>query len=856
MSRLQRGALLGLPLLLLLGCGGSTDVRSVPPPNSGDAGTYTTAENTPTFDPANGVLPLPNVLATAATPAFNLATEAPTSTTPLNPLNSLRFVNTIEVAGKHAVAGINAPIFMEFTRAVDATTLAAGFKIYEITPDSNGVTENNPLTFTDITPLFTFKVLGADTATEGTNQVLAFPKLPLKPGTRYVYVVTSALKDSVTHLGVGRPLAFGFAAQATPLVDFNTLVSPGVYKSLVPGFLTDASATALEGIRGNVTSSGQIALSGYGKTVGDLVTAGKALSREDVKVIGRFITTGAVGTYTDPANPATLKPIDALLKAFATAGAAGNPFTAAAKNWNNTVTANAPIPGATYYAAAGASAVPHGSVKNVVSGSFNSGDLAVDPYRALAVNDLAGTDASTMNNTGTNSTYNVAFTGATGPVAFGMLVQKRSSAGTGSLLQGFYNVPRTVNFLYFEPLTPAGATVPMVIFQHGITRQKEDALAMANTACALGYGVIAIDQPMHGTLARPNLTGNGTDPLAPGVTKGMIWGQDFMSLSSPLTGRTNIQQAAFNLFRMEYLMRTGAMATALGGQGVVGPTPGATGNITYVSQSLGSIVGCYFLAGTTNVNPGTGVYDAASIASSPKGFLSVPGGRIAYLLKDSGSFGGSVKAGVTAGVNALLTNPPYSLTPGTPAYIAAFNRNYQSTFVLLQAVVDPVDSATMGHPALTGIAGAGALSRLSGRLAIHEASSTTFDANGVPTNGDLTIPNAATRYLATSFAGWNGISPVDFAPGFKQIQYATTHTATNGVVTPFMTKFGAPAAAPSSSTPTEGYFQFDLPNITHGFLLDWANQPANTALAQKQLGYFLGAGGGGSIVVDPTAAGF
>ena len=145
MSRLQRGALLGLPLLFLLACGGSTDVRSVPPPNSGDTGTYTTADNVPTFDPANGVLPLPNVLATAAKPAFNLGTEAHTATKPLDPLNSLRFVNTIEVAGKHAVAGINAPIVMEFTRAVDPATLAAGFKIYEITPDAAG-TENNPLT--------------------------------------------------------------------------------------------------------------------------------------------------------------------------------------------------------------------------------------------------------------------------------------------------------------------------------------------------------------------------------------------------------------------------------------------------------------------------------------------------------------------------------------------------------------------------------------------------------------------------------------------------------------------------------------------------------------------------------------
>lgn len=833
MSRLQRGALLGLPVLFLLACGGSTDVKSVPPPNSGDTGNYTTADNTPTFDPAKGVLPLPNVLVTAAQPAFNLGTEAPTATAPLDPLKSLRYVNTIEMAGKHAVAGINAPIFMEFTRAIDPATLTAGFKIYEIVPDPAG-TENNPLGFTDITALFSFKQLGADTATEGTNQVLAFPLLPLKPGTRYVYVVTSAVKDATTGLGVGRPLAFGFASQATPLVD-------GSGHSTQAAFLSDAQATALEGIRGNATSGGQILLSGYGKLVGDLVTAGKVANRDDVKVVGRFITTGAMATYTDPAVPASLKPVDALLKAFATAGAAGNPFTAAAKTWDNTVTATAPIPANTYYTAAGASAVPHAHVKNVVTGSFNSADLAVDPKQALALNHLAGTDATTMPTPAnaadaTDTTYNVAPTG--GAVAYGILCQRRNPAN-GQLL-GFYNVPRTVNFIYFESTAPKnGTSAPTVIFQHGITGYKEQTLAMAETACALGYGVIAIDQPLHGSLARPGLTGLASDPLPGGATKGQAWGQDFMSLTSPLTGRTNIQQAAFNLFRLEYLMRIGAVATALGGQGVVGPTPGATGNITYVSQSLGSIVGSYFLAGTTSLN-GSGVYDAASIQASMKGFLSVPGGRIAYLLKESAAFGPAVKAGVTAGVNASLTAA--GLTPGTPAYVAAFNRTYQSTFHLLQCAVDPADSATMGHPGLAGTAGR---SRFDGRLLMQEALN------------DAVIPNAATRYLATSFAGFN-VTGTDFAPGFKQIQYSATsptpHTATNGVVAAFMTKLGAPAAAPTSATPIEGYFQFDQANISHGFLLDWT-QPTNAGLAQKQLAYFLGAGGN-SIVVDPTTPGF
>ncbi|HJV22652.1 MAG TPA: hypothetical protein VJ570_08140 [Holophagaceae bacterium] len=827
MSRLQRGALLGLPLLVLLGCGGSTDVRSVPPPNAGDTGNYTT-DNMPTFDPAKGIVPLPNILATAAQPAFNLATEKPTATAPLDPLKSLRYVNTIEMAGKHAVAGINAPIFMEFTRAIDPATLPAGFKIYEITPDSNGLTEMNPLTFTDITALFTFKALGANATYEGTNQVLAFPNLPLKPGTRYIYVVTSALKDATTHLGVGRPLAFGFASQATPLVD-------GSGKSTVPAFLSDANAAALEGIRGNVLAApgGPIVLSGYGKTVDDLLAAGKALDRNDVKVIGRFITTGAMATYTDPATPSTLKPIDALLKAFATAGAPGNPWGASSKNWSNAVSVTTVETADNFYTTSfsgGAYAgVPHTHIGKVVTGSFSSADLAVDPFQALAVNDLAGTDATTMASA-SDSTYNVAPVG--GAVAYGMLVQRRMTVSTvPNTLVGFYNVPRTVNFTYFEPAGVAGPSVPTVIFAHGIGGQRQHALFMADAACAQGKAVIAIDLAMHGDLSRPGLAGLATDVINPGppaVLRGQAWTQDFMSLSSPLTGRTNIQQSAFHLFRLEYLMRMGAMAGALGAQGVVYPTPGATGNIQFAGQSLGSIVGAYYLAGTTSLN-GSGVYDAPSIGASMKGLLNVPGSRIAYLLNGSTAYGPAVNGGLKAAIDALLAAGGIPST--SPAYPAAFHRTFQSTLHLIQSVVDPSDPATMGHPALAGTAG---VSRFAGRLLIQEA-----------VNDDH-IPNVTTRYFANSFAGWGAVG-YDFAPGFKQITYTGGRLPAQ-----FMTKVGAPALGPTDSTPAEGYFQFDQAGTTHDLLLDWSH-PLNAALAQKQMAYWLGAGGS-SVVVDPTDA--
>ncbi len=107
-----------------------------------------------------------------------------------------------------------------------------------------------------------------------------------------------------------------------------------------------------------------------------------------------------------------------------------------------------------------------------------------------------------------------------------------------------------------------------------------------------------------------------------------------MSLTPLLTGRTNVQQAALNLHRLEILMRQGvpfgtAFATYAGGAITGSPTPGATGNITFVGQSLGSICGAYYLAGNTTLNPAASAtippYTQASLNADMKGFLTVPG---------------------------------------------------------------------------------------------------------------------------------------------------------------------------------------------------------------------------------------
>jgi hypothetical protein len=293
-----------------------------------------------------------------------------------------------------------------------------------------------------------------------------------------------------------------------------------------------------------------------------------------------------------------------------------------------------------------------------------------------------------------------------------------------------------------------------------------------------------------------------------------------MAVGAPLATRTNIQQGAFNLNRLELTMRAGGFAA----QGILPVAPPASIDIKYVSISLGSIVGSYYLAGNTNLSTTGYPYTQSSLNSDMKGFLSVPGGRTAYLLQNSPAFSPSINAGLAAA----------GIIAGTPTY--------HNFFQVTQSVVDPVDPATMTSPLAAGLP-----SRLSGRVAIQEAV------------GDLVIPNENTRYFGNALGGRGVLGAVGaaLAPGFKQLGYSGSTTALNlfmyaldsaNAPTP---KFAVAATAVTDVTPTEGYFQFNQPGVSHGFLLDPTASPEATGLAQRQMIYFLKLG----IVVDPTVTG-
>jgi len=205
---------------------------------------------------------------------------------------------------------------------------------------------------------------------------------------------------------------------------------------------------------------------------------------------------------------------------------------------------------------------------------------------------------------------------------------------------------------------------PCIIFQHGITRTKNDVFAIASTACSAGFGIIAIDLPLHGSL---DPTGPGVNPA--NVTQNFVapspgGGSSFINLSSPRTSRDNGRQSAVDLYYVAQAVVSGQ--TNMDGQPgpEFAPLPPA-----FIGTSLGGMVGTVW---------------SATDASSRIGVYNVPGGRISSLLINSQTFGPSIQAGLAQ----------QGVVNGTAAW--------QQFWLLFQTVVDDGDPFNYGQHLTSG----------------------------------------------------------------------------------------------------------------------------------------------------------
>jgi virulence factor lipase-like protein/platelet-activating factor acetylhydrolase isoform II len=203
---------------------------------------------------------------------------------------------------------------------------------------------------------------------------------------------------------------------------------------------------------------------------------------------------------------------------------------------------------------------------------------------------------------------------------------------------------------------PAGGW-PVVIYQHGITRNRTDVFAIAGTLASQGFAAVAIDLPLHGITDTSSPFYIGNTPFGALGAQERTFNLDFednatgaqgpdgaidpsgswfINLSSLLTSRDNLREGAADLFELAHAVPSMHISAGTDFDG---------SRISFVGQSLGSIVGTMFLSIDPNVHTGV---------------MSVPGGGIARLLDGSPTFGPRIRAGLEAA----------GVEPGTPDYDA------------------------------------------------------------------------------------------------------------------------------------------------------------------------------------------
>jgi hypothetical protein len=178
---------------------------------------------------------------------------------------------------------------------------------------------------------------------------------------------------------------------------------------------------------------------------------------------------------------------------------------------------------------------------------------------------------------------------------------------------------------------------PVVVFQHGFTRNKDDMLALARNICARGFAVIGIDAVRHGAQTQAGLNPNAF----PGDS-----GTGFLNLQNLRLFRDYLRQTIANQMTLVRTLTTGQFAAL------------TAANPPYVGNSLGGILGGIAL----KVEPGIS-----------KGVLNVAGGRWTGIALNSANLSPAV-------IDALRAQ---GLPQGSP--------QFRQFFWIAQTVLDDAD---------------------------------------------------------------------------------------------------------------------------------------------------------------------
>ena len=677
------------------------------------------------FNPSTGQVPFPTNLLLSGT--TDLTLNIPVA----NPAN----FSDPKVA-MNALDGFSttAPWSVTFSAPLSAASLAGGstVRMFEVTltGPGGGVTGVKR----ELQSPQEFVVALASSDASGKTLAIV-PTKPLKQRTSYMAVLTNGLKDA-GGANVRGSLIYLFTERTSPLCSNGQSTLPA---------LPAASACALEPLR-QLTNSQEAAATAAGVAPGSIVMSWVATTQSVTPTLQAV--QGVV--QQSPAAPTTIAPTGKTL------GSLGLGLPPIADIYVGTVS----LP---YYLTAPSQTNPTAPLTTFWKAGAGK---YIPPCASL------GLDPTSTNLTACNPL----------PVA--------TSTQVVPLLM---TVPNAAS-----GKTKPAAGWPLVIFQHGITRNRTDMFAVAGTLAAQGFAVVAIDLPLHGITDKTNPFYIGNTPFAAAGAKERTFDLDlqnnatgapgpdgqidpsgswFINLSSLLTSRDNLRQGVADQL---------TLSRAIGAMHISAGTDFDTGKVSFVGQSLGSIVGTMFLALDPTV---------------PTGLINVPGGGIARLLDGSPTFGPRIRAGL------LAAGGPAAGTP-----------DYDAFMVAAQTVVDSGDPINFG------------------------GNNTLFDTTP-PADGSAPLPPK--RVLVQEVVGGNGVLPDQVIPN-------SVPGAPLSGTEPLIRALGLTSisATTQSATGIRGAVRFLQGE--HGSLLDPTNFPAATAEMQGEMASLLVSGGAAVVVANPA----
>jgi dienelactone hydrolase len=752
---------LAIASVILAACSSSSNSPNVgtsPPTNTN--GSTVTGVITAQFDTTKGFLPFPNNLLLSG--SDDLTLNPPVA----NPLNTADPAVALSALDGFST---NMAWSTTFSVPIDASTVVAGqtVRMFEVTRQAAGigitgfVRELTPgAEFVAVVSPSTEVASGAGIENNGKTgiRLAVVPTKALEQLKTYMVVVTKGIKDAVGNDATPDTTYF-LAKRTSPLVVGSCTPGAGFNAASTDPLIPVANACGLEPLRQLINSQ-------------EAVAASRGVPAADI-IVSFSATTQAITPVLSAVRSLQTAQPSRLANSGLTTAAAGLPPVA------DIYVGVTPV---NYYLVAPGVA-PEGSPAGTAV-SPNSAVLT-GFWKARAGGYVAPFNALGLNPTSTNLTF-------ANPVPVRNSVQ---------------NVP----VLMTVPNAASGKTKPatgwpIVIFNHGVTRNRTDMLAVSATYAGQGYAVVAIDQPLHGvdrtspfyikgTPFGPisnertfdvDLINNATGASGPdGVVDGS--GAHFINLGSLLSSRDNNRQAQADLLQLvKNISQMDINAD--------GAADFDTAKIAYTGQSLGSINLIPAMAAEPTVNVGV---------------LSVGGGGIARLLNGSPTFGPTIRRGLAAAAG---------LSPGTSSF--------DQYFTVTQTVIDSADPLNWARALVA--TDRVLLHEVVGTVPASDASCALASASGAPIAGapadgcpDAVIPNTVAG------APLSGTEPLIATMGLTPI-VATTQSATG----------------------IRGVTRFIKGD--HGSLLSPAKNAAATAEMQGQMASFV-VSGGAAVVVTNTS---